>query len=413
MNILYVGQIVQSENYLYYSGLSIAGNLMQCNILSSILKENDIIIDIVSVPPIAAFPADKKICVKKNTSDIKLGNKLCRVEEIGFFNIPYIKQLIQNRRVYKVCRRLINEKKIDAILTYNLYPQTGLAVSKIQMQKKIQGFVILADLPINDNPERNIISKYLIGFYNKLTRYAISKNTNFIILNVNASNFLPVDSKYIIVEGGVNPSDYPKDNNYDNFGSNTQIIKKKQVIYTGSLTEYSGILELIRAWDFLDDESIELHIYGHGYLAEQIKEASKNSHGRISYFGSVERSQILKIQRKGWLLFNPRGSFGNIADFTFPSKLLEYFASGIPIASTVFPGMPKEYIDNILVCPNATAEGFAEIINNISDSDYIKLYERAQDERDYIINQKSWDKQAKRIIEFISNNKNVNEDQTS
>ena len=57
------------------------------------------------------------------------------------------------------------------------------------------------------------------------------------------------------------------------------------------------------------------------------------------------------------LLINPRFSNEEYTKYSFPSKNMEYMASGTPILTTKLPGMPKEYYEYIYLFEEESIEG--------------------------------------------------------
>lgn len=51
---------------------------------------------------------------------------------------------------------------------------------------------------------------------------------------------------------------------------------------------------------------------------------------RIQYLGSIPHDEILQLQRTASLLVNPRTPEGIYTKYSFPSKTMEYLASGTP-----------------------------------------------------------------------------------
>jgi glycosyltransferase involved in cell wall biosynthesis len=159
-------------------------------------------------------------------------------------------------------------------------------------------------------------------------------------------------------------------------------------------------MNLIEAMSLIDEEEITLDIYGDGPLREQVEKiAEVNS--RIRYHGRVDNKTAMERQRASWLLANPRPAGTEIAKVTFPSKIFEYLMSGRPVMTTRLNGFSKDY-DELLYWIEGEAPGdIAECINKINKESPEDLLKRAERARDYLLKNKTWEINAKKIHEFI------------
>ena len=66
---------------------------------------------------------------------------------------------------------------------------------------------------------------------------------------------------------------------------------------------------------------------------------------KIKYFGVIDFESILLRQKNTDLLINPRPSIDEYTKYSFPSKIMEYMASGTPVLTTKLSGIPMEYYD--------------------------------------------------------------------
>ena len=236
--------------------------------------------------------------------------------------------------------------------------------------------------------------------YESNTLSNMRKCKNYIALNENAMKQYAPDSNYIIVDGGVEPSEFAE----------KECVwsgEEKNIIYTGALVDYSGIMNLVKAISLLDDDSIVLDIYGSGALQNQIEEiAAENT--RIRFHGSVDNKTAIMAQRSAWLLANPRPVESEIAKVTFPSKIFEYLMSERPVMTTRLNGFSRDYDELLYWIDGETPKDIAACINKISKEDHEALLLRARAARDYLLKNKTWEKNAEKIHEFITETVGVN-----
>lgn len=80
---------------------------------------------------------------------------------------------------------------------------------------------------------------------------------------------------------------------------------------------------------------------------EYVKEQAQ-LYGWIKYFGIVNNNEVKNLETQAKVLINPRDPLKPITFYTFPSKLLEYIASGTLTISTKLRGIPCEYFNYLI-----------------------------------------------------------------
>lgn len=386
MKILFLGYAVHPKTEANLSGISIAGNKMQANILYCLKREVEEV-KVITVYPIAAWPREKILYIKGETRDIGEGVVTYRVP---FLNIPLIKQVTQILSVYKAASQYIKKNKDTVVVCYNMYPQVGTpAVWLKHFGCKV--IPILADLPIDCNYQNKGFGKRIRDAFDNQTKRNIRKADRVIVLNKNARDIYAPEKDYLVMDGGVNLSEY-------NAGEKIEKKKCKNIVYGGSLFEYSGVRQLIDAMDLVEDKSIELHIYGDGLLRDY---AEKSSNPQVFYHGKISNQRMLQEQKKAWLLVNPRPIEDPIAQVTFPSKIFEYLMSGTPVLATRLNGFTEEYQDKMFLARDNSSRELAYWINIIAKMREEELQQVADKARRFVINERTWDVQIKKMVSFI------------
>ena len=125
---------------------------------------------------------------------------------------------------------------------------------------------------------------------------------------------------------------------------------------------------------------------------------------RIKYLGIIDHSAALDYQTEAFLLINPRSAEGEFTKYSFPSKIMEYLASGTPTLIYALPGIPEEYYKYCYVIK----ENQQDV--NVLSNYIMTLYNKPQDElsktgalaREFIINNKSSIVQSQRIMDLLN-----------
>lgn len=235
----------------------------------------------------------------------------------------------------------------------------------------------------------------MLGVENKATRKTVMRMQNFdgyILLTEQMNKIVnPNHRPYIIMEG-LCASQLPE----------LYLGKRRKVIlYSGSLWKNdAGIEYLVQGFINAKLSGYELHLYGTGELVPWIEEISKE-HQNVKYMGCVTNSEMVKIQSDAMLLVNPRPSKEEFCKYSFPSKTIEYMASGTPVLMTRLPGVPSEYFDYVYTIEDETSEGMCKTLEIVLSKEEKDLKEFGASAREFVKEKKSQKWQSERVYKFI------------
>jgi len=173
------------------------------------------------------------------------------------------------------------------------------------------------------------------------------------------------------------------------------------VLYAGALRREYGLATLIDGFRALDDPDARLVIYGAGDFAPDIEQAAR-ADARIDFRGSAPTETVLRAEEKAWLLVNPRPSDAEFTKYSFPSKNMEYLASGTPVLTTRLPGMPREYYDYVLTIDGSSDEHLTTALRDALALGPDELHRRGARGKDFVLEQKNNVIQARRILQFAT-----------
>jgi glycosyltransferase involved in cell wall biosynthesis len=140
-------------------------------------------------------------------------------------------------------------------------------------------------------------------------------------------------------------------------------------------------------------------ICGFGEAEKAILESQDK---RIVYLGKVDRKQALALQQRATVLVNPRQNTEEFTKYSFPSKTMEYLASGVPVVAYKLDGIPDEYDPYLNYVPDNSVEALAGTIQkiiNMSAEDRKEIGRRGQK---FVLEEKNAQKQTKRILDLIN-----------
>ncbi len=180
------------------------------------------------------------------------------------------------------------------------------------------------------------------------------------------------------------------------------IVEKKVFFYAGGLNAEYGVQSLLSAFQVLSevDEDVELWLCGKGELVSDI-EILTNKYKNIRYFGYLSQPDIDRLMGDVFCLMNCRNPNDDFVKYSFPSKLLEYLVSGIPILTTKLPGVPNEYDEYLNYLDGSDSGCIVEGVMKILQQNDEYLLQKASRGRDFVLSKKNSKIQISKFIDLI------------
>lgn len=238
--------------------------------------------------------------------------------------------------------------------------------------------VIVTDMPMN---------LYTNNLYTRFADKAISRSYSAVFLTQQMAEYYNYKNEYKIIEGISNPI-VAKDNQQD----------RNIFMYFGTIDLLNGIDCLVEC--FSERFDLELYIYGDGLYREQLENKISNFKN-IKYKGLISQEKLFDELVKAKFLLNPRRIDNNIVEYSFPSKLMEYMSSKIPIITTKLPCIPEEYNDYLNYFSSDDAAGFKQTIDTLIAGDYDTLKQKAIYCYEYVSQNKNAKIQISKILEIL------------
>ena len=176
--------------------------------------------------------------------------------------------------------------------------------------------------------------------------------------------------------------------------------KKKSILYAGGIKHEYGVADLIESFIKADAAQWELLIYGDGADLEAIRKMASD-YPNIKIMGARANEEVVAEQRKASILVNPRKN-QVFTRYSFPSKILEYMASGTPMLAYKLEGVPDEY-DKYYYHIDESQDGFVDALKSVMQLTEEERQQKGKEAQEFVIKCKNPKVQCKKIVELLKN----------
>jgi glycosyltransferase involved in cell wall biosynthesis len=393
-NIIFLGGLFPAElkNEIEKKSKGViqyAANALQWNIVEGLdfyIKG----LKIINLIYIGSYPARyRSLKIRTSIFSHKKGSNDINV---GFLNLTGYKTFSRYYNAKRILRKHLRNGN-EIIVIYAI--QISLVMAVVHLKKRnpnIKICLIVSDLPEFTNDKKDTLFKVLKRIERNMLNKALEKIDAFVLLSDAMAKPLSVgDRPWVRIEGIFNPKDIVND------------VKKEQyktILYSGTLAKRYGILNLLDAFSMIKNQDYRLWICGDGDARDEIKERTDHDF-RITNFSQIPREKVLELQKKATVLVNPRTSQGAFTKYSFPSKTMEYLASGTPCIIHRLEGIPKEYLEYCFISYDETPLGLFKTIIFVCEKDPEELEKFGAKARKFIMEQKTPLKQSEKIFDML------------
>lgn len=397
MNFLLIGCLYSSDKIDIIQKASIRGfqaaaHTFQEAIIDGFLQ-NGIGLTVLTIPSLSTFPK---------------GNRLPRVQDcdykynggtmgysFGYLNLPFLNHLRQPRIDRYIDKWYNSQSGQCCIVVYALLrQQMQYAVAAKKRHPDIKLCLVIPDLPLYMN-----CNKYykMLGLQKrdmKAIDSLVHEFDCYVVLAKPMVDYLGIaDKPYAVVEGI-----------YSYRGEKSADRKKpehKTIMYAGGIQTRYGVFDLIEAFHRIKSEDYRLILCG-GCLEMAKLNSYLQNDDRIKYLGVIPSEQARCMQKEVSLLVNPRHSTEEFTKYSFPSKTMEYMASGTPVLMTPLSSMPEEYKKHVYLFEDESVDAMASRIESVLTLPQKELSVQGEGARTFILNQKNSCIQVKKIMDLLA-----------
>ncbi len=283
-------------------------------------------------------------------------------------------------------KTLTMARKDTAVVVDCLNRTTALSALLAARIRRCRCVGILTDLPDMLGGGRS---------FKKMANFVIDHCTDYVLLTRAMNEYIQNPGKpYVVLEGHCDISMEEMEPSLD---------KKspvRQVFYAGGVSRQYGLGDLTEGFLLADLPNTRLEIYGPGDYVPELQQIAKKD-PRVFYGGMLLNSQIVEKEQQAALLVNPRPTNAEFVKYSFPSKTMEYMASGTPLLTTRLPGMPGEYYPYVDFILAESPQGIADALKRVLSQSNEELFRKGQAAREFVLKQKNNVVQAEKLLKML------------
>lgn len=370
-------------------GVQYAADALQKAILRGFVEHHDVSVTSVNLPFVSAFPRIYRSPYFPAIKSVLFN--VIPVSGVGFLTFQIGFSFFRQVAAQQALSQINYENGETVIVFYSAHlPFVRAALAQKRKNGNIRVCIVLPDF-IEFMGSARWWNKWLIDFRVREFYKLIPEIDHFILLTDAMAERLKISpEKYTVIEGI-----------YDSTHETAETAWSSEpcpiFIYTGTLAARYGILDLLEAFNQLDISSAKLWICGDGDAQDAVEQAAQQDR-RVTYFGRVPRSEVLSLQARAHVMINPRRPEGEFTRYSFPSKTMEYLASGRPVVMHWLPGIPEDYRPYIIAPPSSDAQGLASAMAQVAAMDVDELREKGAAGRAFVLAHKTPRIQVGRIL---------------
>lgn len=397
MEVLFIGCIYsQLQIDLFQSkskrGYQYAAQNFQGALVDGFIKCQDTRLKVLSIPSLSTYPRGCELMTVEDSPFIFDGRELGK--SFGFLNLPFANHLHQSRIDKFIDDWYSETEGRKSIVVYAmLKQQMQYAVDAKKRHPDIKLCLVIPDLPMYMACNKYYKALGLQKRDIKTIEVLLQEFDCYVVLAEPMTRQLNITNKPYSVIEGIYTDTCP-------IADNTNKFSGKNIMYAGGIVSRYGVFDLIEAFHRSKNEDYRLILCGPCPEMEKLN-AYLLSDSRIEYRGLIPTADVRKLQRQVTLLVNPRHSTEEFSKYSFPSKTLEYMASGTPVLMSELPSMPEDYKQHIFMFADESVEGMRKEIEKVLSYAEEKLSRKGLQAKSFILEKKNSQHQVKKIIELL------------
>jgi len=392
IELAFVGSVMPDSPEFVSPVFSRAGVMYQHNLLAGLAASDLVPSLVLSYRQLAAFPRGRPLFVRGEAAALLPS---VRVRLLPFINATPVKQVGLGALTFAELLRWCwaHREATRVIHVFNLTVPPGIFVL---LAARLGGAIAVVSLNDINEPGETVPDTWLNRFDFWMQERLIPRfDAHVVVADAIAEAFLP-GRDYVRVEGGVTSQ------MLDRGAANSARIERGvfKMVLAGTLNEANGVRLTLEAMARIEDPHVRLCIAGRGPLEAEIRAAAAVD-PRIEFLGFLPLDGVLALYRDADLLLNVRLTRTLRTRYFFPSKLMEFLASGTPVLTTCPAHVRDEYRDLAYLLTLEEPQALADMVTGIVARSSDERTLRAERARSYMAEHKAWPVQGRKVADFI------------
>lgn len=359
----------------------------------SALTSAGVDVNLVSAAPVSDYPRNPRL-FWRSRSFVQHG---VQGYLMPFVNAIILKHLTRSLSAWTLGLRRLRQGRPDWILVHGVHtPFLWFGVGAARLVGAKAG-VLVTDPPGVVRPEDGLVRRTLKRLDIALSRAALMRSDAVVVLAKPLAEDFATGVPHMVMEGIFDASAWSPTASVDKEDDSPFVIT-----YAGGLSAEYGVEDLVNAVLAMPDPTVELHLFGRGPLEEWIAEVASEDQ-RVRPSRVVDPSELAGIYAASDVLVQPRPVNQGFVPYSFPSKLIEYLASGTPVVTTRLPNIPEDY-DAHVVWSEAGAEGLRTAIDHVRAKPVAERRAAGQAAARFLQASRSAAAQGQRLRRFLEQN---------
>jgi glycosyltransferase involved in cell wall biosynthesis len=309
---------------------------------------------LLSAAPASTFPRNRQI--RFRSGRFEQGG--VPGEMLGFVNLLGLKHLTRFVSAVRTGSRILRQDGAEVLVIHGVHSPFlwfGALVARRQSARVVP---VLTDPPGVVLPEDGRVVRTLRRLDHALVRAALRRCSGVVVLTEPlAADFAPSLPR-LVMEGICDP---PAVEASAASVQHRSSAVSRDIVYAGGLTRAYGVDRLVEAFRGMRDPDLRLFLFGRGELEEWCR-AQADDDPRIAAPELLDRAALVRRLARATVLVNPRPVDQSFVRYSFPSKIVEYLSTGVPVVTTKLPGIPPDYDPYLRFTESDTTESLRDAL---------------------------------------------------
>lgn len=399
--VAFVGVLAPSEDRSGNPAFSQAGSTFQESLIRSLATAGINVDTIFAQRPTTSYPHSRRLVFLPASGTAGV----LPVTFLPFVNFGAIKTITSGVALFVSLLRWSwanRRHQGRVLLLYNVSSPPGIASVLAGRVTGAKVIAVIADIQVPGSG--SVANSVLRRLDYRLQTFTMARCDGLVVLtNRMVTDFAP-DVPSVLVEGAVPPQMtllYAGADEQGDTGSTNCETDPIILMFAGELSELKGIPTLLDAFARIPNSAVKLWITGRGPEQPRV-EAAAAADDRIRYWGYPSYEELLALYAQATLLVNPHSMRHLSSRYLFPSKLIEYLATGIPVLTTPStPEVAELYGRFTYVATDDSVEALAHAITRAISHRRSELRAKGAAGRAFVLHEKTWEVQGRRVAAFI------------